>query len=584
MKYWIIFFTTLLGSLLFGEEPVSLQRLTVFFTNDVHGGITETKAEFLNPEFPPVLGRGASAARIIKKVRQQGEQAGFPVLVLDAGDIFQGTLVGTLSKGKAVVEFMNKIGYDACVPGNHDFDLGKENLIELIRSSNFPWVSANIYDKSTGKIWQWVKPWIILHRNGLKIGITGATTIGTKHMSFPKNIEGLDFRPEIPALQKAVDTLRAQGVDIVIAIVHLGLPYDPREGYEKLKQETLQQVLQKPYVNAMEVAHFVHGIDLLLGGHLHRGYQKPWEDPLTHTICVQNYGHMGNLGWINLYIEKTTRTIWRYDYPSDAGTLLLLQEDEFWPDSAIAAFIKSQQQQYEKEFQTIIGIAEGKFTRSGTGEAPLNNLVTDAMRSQVNADFAFTNYGGIREDINRGPITRGDVFRVLPFGNQIVTFNATGRFIKQIVEQKLRGGGRGLAISGGKVIFNKTLPNGQRVVYMEIAGKPLEPNKIYRVATTDYLMEGNSGLTLLKSVPQDEIAYTGFLLRDALIEYIREHSPLKPGIDGRWQRDDHRQPSSEWLAKFPPPQSQLLFFDTGTGVYERAYQFPFVSLKNKLMN
>jgi len=127
------------------DTPLKLHRLTVFFTNDVHGGIIETKAEFLNPEFPPILGGGASAANIIRKVRQQAQQEGFSVLVLDAGDIFQGTLVGTLSKGKAVVEFMNKIGYDACVPGNHDFDLGKENLIELIRMSNFPSATPTIF-------------------------------------------------------------------------------------------------------------------------------------------------------------------------------------------------------------------------------------------------------------------------------------------------------------------------------------------------------------------------------------------------------------------------------------------------------
>ena len=540
------------------DSPLNLHRLTVFFTNDVHGGITETKAEFLNPEFPPILGGGASAANIIHKVRQQAQQEGFSVLVLDAGDIFQGTLVGTLSKGKAVVEFMNKIGYDACVPGNHDFDLGKENLIELIRMSNFPWVSSNIYNKETGKIWEWVKPWIIIRRDGLNIGITGATTIGTKHMSFPKNIEGLDFRPEIPSLQRAVDSLKAHGADLIVALVHLGLPYDPKEGYQQLKNETLETVLQKPYVNAMEVAHFVRGIDLLLGGHLHKGYPKPWEDPVTHTICVQNYAHLGNLGWINLYVEMTTKTIWTYDYPADNGTLLLLQEDEFWPDTTIRAWIRAEQQKYEKDFQKIVGVAEGKFTRSGSGEAPLNDLITDAMRERAGADFAFTNYGGIREDLPRGPVTRGDIFRILPFGNQIVTFRATGRFIKQIIEQKLRGGGRGLAISGGKVIFNKKMPDGQRVVYMEIGGKPLDPNRVYLVATTDYLMEGNSGLTLLKTVPQDEIAYTGILLREAVIEYINKHSPIRPYTDGRWKRDDHYQPSPEWLAKFPPPQSMRM--------------------------
>ncbi|NOX36675.1 MAG: bifunctional metallophosphatase/5'-nucleotidase [Calditrichaeota bacterium] len=549
-------FILLFGPLLLARSP-QLHRITVFFTNDIHGGIVEKKAEFLNPEFPPVLGGGASAAAIIKKVKAQAREQGFSVITIDAGDIFQGTLVGTLSKGKAVVEYMNRVGYDACVPGNHDFDLGKDNLIELIKASQFAWVSCNIFDTETGTPWKWVKPWIIIERNGLKIGITGATTVGTRYMSFPENIKGLEFRPEIPSLQKAVDQLRENGADLVIALVHLGLPYDPRQGYLQLKQTTLESVLKKHYVNAMEVAHFVKGIDLLLGGHLHRGYAEPWVDPVNHTICIQNYGNMSNLGWINLYVEMTTRTIYTFDYPADASTLLLLQEDEFWPDSVIYRFIKQQQAIYEKGFEEVIGEARTTLTRSSIGESPLNNLITDAMRLQVNADFAFTNFGGIRADLKKGPITRADVFRVLPFGNQIVTFHATGKFIKDILEQKLKGGGRGLAISGGKVIFNRQRPDGQRVVYMEIGGKPLEPKRTYRVATTDYLMEGNSGLTLLKTVPPEEVAYTGILLREAVIEYIRKHSPLHIQTDGRWKRDNHYQPDQDWIRQFEQPKAWM---------------------------
>ena len=531
-------------------QSPQLHRITILFTNDIHGGITEKRAEFLNPEFPPVLGGGASAATLIKKVKAQAQKEGFTVLTIDAGDIFQGTLVGTLSRGKAVVQYMNRVGYDACVPGNHDFDLGKDNLIELIQASQFPWVSCNIFDRETGSLWPWVKPWIIIERNGLRIGITGATTVGTRWMSFPENIQGLEFRPEIPSLQRAVDELRARDVDLVIALVHLGLPYDPREGYRKLKGMSLDSVLKKDYVNAMEVAHFVRGIDVLLGGHLHRGYPEPWVDPVNHTICLQNYGNMSNLGWINVYFERTARTIYTFDYPADAGTLLLLQEDEFWPDSVVFRLIKQQQATYEKGFEEVIGETRITLKRSSVGESPLNNLITDAMRRRVEADFAFTNFGGIRADMKRGPITRADVFRVLPFGNQIVTFHAPGRFIKNILEQKLRGGGRGLAISGGKVIVNRSLPDGRRVVYMEIGGEPLEPDRLYRVATTDYLMEGNSGLVLLKSVPPEEVAYTGILLREAVIEYIRRHSPLKIQTDGRWKQDDHYFPDEDWIRKY----------------------------------
>jgi 2',3'-cyclic-nucleotide 2'-phosphodiesterase (5'-nucleotidase family) len=513
--------------------------LHVFFSNDVHGGIVRQSAEFLNPEFPPNLGGGAAVMGIVKEARKQIKKTGGASLFIDSGDIFQGTLVGTLSKGKAMVEYMNMAGYDACVPGNHDFDLGRDNLEELIKMSDFSWISCNIVEGENGEIWPMLKPYLIKEVNGVKIGFTGATTVGTESMSFPDNIKGLHFLPEIPALRKTVNLLREkEKVDMVVAMVHTGLPYDEREGYQELRQTSYDDVMQKGYANAMEIAHFVSGIDILLGGHLHRGYREPWVDPQNHTICIQNYGNGGNLGWLKLQVDRNTRSIMGYDYPADRNSLMLLQEDEFWPDSAIAAYIQSQQEIYEKGFHEVIGNTQTTLSRQGVGESPMYNLVTDAMRLRVKADFSFTNYGGIRADIKAGSITREDIFRVLPFGNQIVDFQVTGAYLKSIIEEKIKGNRRGMAISGGMITYNNTLPEGERVTEFLIAGKPLQADKMYRIATTDYLMEGNSGLSMLMDIPRESVAFTGILLRDAVIEYVQQNSPLQIQIEGRFEEAD----------------------------------------------
>jgi 5'-nucleotidase / UDP-sugar diphosphatase len=109
----------------FGQSDSGTKKIYLFYTNDLHGGITEQEADFLNPNFPPLLGGGASAANIIFQYREQAEKEGNIVLLLDAGDIFQGTPIGTQTAGKAVVDYMNLVGYDAVTAGNHDFDLGK---------------------------------------------------------------------------------------------------------------------------------------------------------------------------------------------------------------------------------------------------------------------------------------------------------------------------------------------------------------------------------------------------------------------------------------------------------------------------
>lgn len=554
-------FLTILASLILlnlcpAQEPANTDRLTIFFTNDLHGGITPQKAEFLNPEFPPLLGGGAAAAGIIKDVRKQAAEKGFSTLLLDAGDTFQGTLVGTLSKGMAVIEYMNMAKYDAVAPGNHDFDQGKDNLIQLIKASEFPWIAANIYDVESGGPWQWVKPWVIVEKGGYKIGITGAVTTGTRYMSFPENIRGLEFRNEITCLQKAADELRAQEVDIVVAIVHTGLPYDVKEGYAELQKETEASVMASGYINAMEIAHYVRGIDILFGGHLHRGYREAWEDPVNHTICLQNYANGGNLGWVNIYLDIPTRSIAGYDYPSDDNSLLLLSQDQFWPDSAIAKYIKEQQEEYEKDYREVIGETPVSLNRSSLGESPLNNLICDVMCERSASDFSFMNFGGIRADIPAGPVTREAVFKVLPFGNEIVSFQVDGKYIKRIIERKISGNGRGLAVGGVKVVFNKELPNGQRVVSMEIGGKPLHPDQVYRVATNDYLLEGNSGLDMLKNLPRQQVDFTGILLSEAVIEYIRTHSPVEVTLDGRWKKDNTAQPSQEWIEKFGESQAR----------------------------
>ncbi len=557
-RFGVFLFVLLLAIPLFAGEVNKPFNLNIFFTNDVHGGIIEQKAEFLNPEFPPELGGGASAAGIIDAVRAKAQKTGGATLLVDAGDIFQGTLVGTLSKGKAVVEYMNKIGYNACTPGNHDFDLGAENLRSLIDASDFPWVSCNIVNKETGQLWEPLKPYTVKIVNGIKIGITGATTVATEYMSFPENIKGLEFLPEIPALQKAVDELRnKEKVDLVFVIVHTGLPYDVKEGYFELQHTTYKDIEKRGYANAMEIAHYVKGIDVLMGGHLHKGYQKPWVDPVNHTICVQNYGNGSNIGWLILKMDKPTKSIADFDFPSADGTLLLLQEDEFWPDTTIANYLLAQQKIYEKGFDEIIGKTETALTRSGVGESPMYNMVTDAMRKRVDADFSFTNFGGIRADLKVGPITKEDIFKVLPFGNQMVEFKISGKMLKQLVENKLRGNGRGMAISGGKIVYNKTLPNGQRITEFLIDGKPLQADKTYRVVTTDYLIEGNSGMEMLTHISKELVAYTGILVREAVIEYVNKYSPLNVKLDGRWEKNDSSKPDPKWEQQFSTPQASV---------------------------
>jgi len=353
-------------------------------------------------------------------------------------------------------------------------------------------------------------------------------------MSFPQNIEGLNFAAEALAAQRAVYDLREQGVDLVVGLVHMGLPYDTREGYQELQELEAQNKVKVSYLNAMELANYVNGIDILFGGHIHRGYHEPWEDPVNHTLCFQNYGNGGNLGLAIINIDRETKTISGYDLPARDSGLLLLTSDEFWPDEKIYADIKSKQMEVEKGYDEVLGNTRSALTRSSQGESPMSNLICDAMIEAAQADFAVTNFGGIRSDIKTGPITHRDIFKVLPFGNSLVVFQMTGAFLKELMESRIRGNRRGLAIGGGRLEYDSSREDGNKITYFQVGDHPIYPKKEYRVVTTDYLAEGNSGMGLLLQVNDANIARTGILLRDAVSEYIQVYTPLEIGVEGRW--------------------------------------------------
>ncbi len=511
-------------------------KVVTIFTNDVHGGIDRREASFINPDFPPTLGGGAIAGRYILQKRAEAEKNGWGFLLLDEGDFYQGTPMGTKSEGEAVIEYMNTVGYDLLTVGNHDFDNGWKNLKRLSEMANFPFLASNLYRQSTGDLAEFVKPYIIKEIQGIKIGIIGATLTSTPSMSFPEHVEDLDFRPEVEGIKKYIPELKSQGVNMIIVSTHAWLAYDPVEGYKEMMAKRADGTIPENYgSSAQEIANRVPGIDVMFSGHLHRGFYEPWEDPVNHTLIFQNYANGSNLGHVNFYIHRKTGTLAGYDYVSDDGAIFTLFEDDFLPDTAIARQIDYWVQKAEAGFDEVIGLSTAPISRSGSGESPMGNLLTDAMRDAAGADIAFSNHGGVRSELGAGAITPRQIFSVMPFGNRVVVLKVTGEFLKALVEDRVSGNSRGMLISGAEIVIDRSKPDSSRVVKIDIGGKPIVMDQEYTLAVSDYLVEGNSGYDRLTGISPEQINYTGLLLRQSLIDYIKSHSPIKPGTDGRWK-------------------------------------------------
>ncbi|MCC7429919.1 bifunctional metallophosphatase/5'-nucleotidase [bacterium] len=541
MKKLILLFLFSINFSVFAEET----KISILFTNDVHGGIDASNASFINPNFPPPLGGGAAFATYVNKVRKDAEKNKDGVLLIDAGDIFQGTPIGTKTKGSAVIDFMNKIRFDLSVAGNHDFDEGKDNLKNLSEKSNFPILAANVIDRTTNEIPAYFKPYLIKEIQGIKIGVIGLATTGTEHMSFPENIKNLSFVPEIETAKKYVQILREQEkVDVVLLVGHIAVPYNIQEGYEKMLAEQKNGISRGYNVNALELVRQASGIDVFFGGHIHKGVREPWTDPVNHTLVIQNYGNGSGIGHLNIYVDKNTGTISHYDLPSYDGALITLFQEEIARDPSFAEEIDEKVREVETGLDEIIGETKKNLTR-GDGESPMGNLVMDAMLEASGSDIGFSNYGGIRAEISEGFITPRSVFKVLPFENRLVVFEVTGKFLLELIESKVTGSRNGMLVSGAKIVYNPKLPDGEKVTTFEIGGKTVELEKTYKLVVTDYLAEGNSGFTILTTLDEKATNDTGTLMRECVMDYVKKHSPLKIGNDGRWVKNENASVSPE---------------------------------------
>ncbi|MCF7808117.1 MAG: hypothetical protein K9M49_04475 [Candidatus Marinimicrobia bacterium] len=314
-------------------------KLHVLFTNDIHGAIKADKAWFMNPSYPPDLGGGAAMSAYVNETRELAEENNEAVLLLDGGNFFQGTSIGMSDSGRTMVDWMNKMAYDALVPGIQDFIYGVDNIEKLAERADFPFLAANLEgDLSL------IEDYTIIEQQGVRIGIVGITTSALKNMLLPWNTEGITVLPEIENARAAVEDLSKQDVDIIIGLCHLGVPYDRAQEYEDFATELLQESDEaetwKEDMNALEFARLYDGLSVIFSGGTNAGYNLPWEDPVTHTLVYQGYGNGSNIGHAILTFDVRSGQLLKVEKPTYRGNLITLTADDVPPDEEMVTWIK----------------------------------------------------------------------------------------------------------------------------------------------------------------------------------------------------------------------------------------------------
>lgn len=476
------------------------RKITIMSTADIHGHLVYEEAnggyytlDEINTQMGLPLMKG-----IVDDIRASNPDS----LLLDSGDMFHGTNEANVNEAEGIVEAVNLMGFDAMVAGNHDFDFGFDRILEIESQLNFPILSANVNFEGELAF----KPYLIKEVGGLKIGLFGLTvpeSLSNMNVFGPADVS---FEDPVDTAKRMVAALQAEKVNSIILVSHLGDDKDK------------------------ELVKEVDGIDLVLCGHHHWLYKEP--DKVNDTYLVEAGSYSTHVGQADLYFKdgKVVDMSWK----------LHQSQDRSKEDPAIAAIADKYYAIAFEKGKRVVGrsnvVLNGVRSHVRSQETNLANVLTDAMREAGDADIALLNGGSIRESIPQGEIRLYDVSKPLPFVNSLITVEIKGDKIYEALERGLRGWPNGssnggfLQVSGISYEFDGSKPAGRRLVSVTKDGKPLDKDKLYKLATNDYLVYGGDNYEEFKDAKQ---LYKGDLLSTVLADYIESKGEVEGKLDGR---------------------------------------------------
>ena len=516
---------------LFAGAAQADYTLNILHINDLHSRI-ESINKFNSTCSAEDEGKGecfGGIARVKTKIDERRAEltgAGANVLVLDAGDQFQGSLFYTTYKGKDTAEFMNGIGFDAMAVGNHEFDDGPEALQAFIDMVQFPVISGNTIAGANSPVAGKITPHVVKEIGGEKIGIVSVLATDTVETSSPgPTVLILD---EIEYLKEAVAALEAEGVNKIVLLSHVG------------------------YTKDQEIAAAVDGIDVIVGGHSHTllsntdekasgPYPTMVKSPSGNDVpVVTAYAYSKYVGDLAVTFDDGGKVV------SAEGAPVLL-DASVKPDEGFLARIAELGAPIEelkaKPVAMSNGVIEGSREVCRAMECAMGNLVADAMLARV-ADqgitLAIQNGGGLRASIDEGEITMGEVLTVLPFQNALATFQLKGSDVVAALENGLskleEGAGRFPQVAGMKYSFDKDAPAGERVKSVMVKDgdgfAPIDMEKVYGVVTNDYMRSGGDGYSVFRTNGMNAYDF-GPGLEQVVADYLQANAPYTPYTDGR---------------------------------------------------
>jgi 5'-nucleotidase/UDP-sugar diphosphatase len=504
-------------------------KFTVLHTNDHHGHFWQNEHD----EY------GLAAQKtMMDEIRYDVQAHGGQVLILSGGDINTGVPESDLQDAEPDFRGMNLVGYDAMAIGNHEFDNPLSVLRQQQKWAKFPLLSANIYQKSTGK--RLFQPYALFNRMGLKIAVIGLTTDDTAKIGNPEYFTDMEFRKPATEAKEVVEALRKkEKPDVIIAATHMGHYDNGNHGSNAPGDVEMARELPAGYLNMIVGGHSQDPVCMAKENVSQKDYVPGTPctpDQQNGTWIVQAHEWGKYIGRADFTFLNGKLTLEHYELVpinlrhkvtnADGSVSWINYTQEIAKNPAmmklLTPFQKKGEAQLGVKIGSVNGHLEGDRSKVRFVQTNLSRLILASQLERTKADFAVMSGGGVRDSIESGTITYKDVLKVQPFGNTLTYVEMKGsdveKYLAVVANKQVDSGAYAQFANVSLVAY------GTGVSEIKINGEPLQADKMYRMATLSFNATGGDGYPPVNQLPG--YVNTGFVDAEVLKQYIQNHSPL----------------------------------------------------------
>ncbi len=477
------------------KEPAKTVDILTF--NDFHGNVEES-------------GKNPGMAKLVAYIREK-QKDNPNTIVVSGGDLYQGTAISNLTYGEPVTEMMKAMNVVASAVGNHEFDWGAEKIEKWGKDGGFDFLATNIYDKKTGEPVTWAKPYKIVEKAGIKIGFIGLAHPDTLTLTKEQYIKDFDFKDPVKSAEEWIKYLKdgkaEEGVpDVIIALTHI---------------DTVQDSDTKEIEGKAIDLTKVEGMDAVISAHSHR------------TVCgivndvpiVQGYSNGRAVGKLSIKLDENNKVMAIEPEVDEIYTRV----EELPIDKEAEEILNKYKVELEPILGEVIGEASDAFIHDKTvpNVTTLGRWTCEIMREKTGADIAITNGGGLRRTLEKGPITMGDMYEIMPFDNTFITLDLKGEDVKKAIDHGILNPEVGDGQFVGLIVeYDESKEFENRITKITLEdGTPLDMNKNYKVVINDFMYPNGDKYDFSRA---ENVVNTFIPIRDALVDAIKEAKVITP--------------------------------------------------------